>query len=154
MAEIRVGVSGWRYPRWHGDFYPEGLVQRRELEYVASRMNSVELNGSFYSLQRPTTYQRIVDATPADFVVAVKGGRLHHPLKRLVNVETALANFFASGVLALGDQLGPLLWQLPPDLVFDGDTARRLPRPAAAHHGGGRRSWRPGTTTSCRTTGR
>ncbi len=136
MAEIRVGVSGWRYPRWHGDFYPEGLVQRRELEYVASRMNSVELNGSFYSLQRPTTYQRIVDATPADFVVAVKGGRFITHLKRLVNVETALANFFASGVLALGDQLGPLLWQLPRDLVFDGDTLAaffdKLPRTTAA----------------------
>lgn len=119
MAEVRVGVSGWRYPSWRGDFYPRGLVQRRELEYVASRMNSVELNGSFYSLQRPSTYQRIAEETPDDFLVAVKGGRYLTHLKRLAGVEAALANFLASGVLALGDKLGPVLWQLPPDLAFD-----------------------------------
>ena len=119
MAEVRVGVSGWRYATWRGDFYPPGLVQRRELEYVASRTNSVELNGSFYSLQRPSTYRRIVEDTPDGFVVAVKGGRFITHLKRLAGVETALANFLASGVLALGPKLGPLLWQLPPNLAFD-----------------------------------
>ena len=119
MAQVRIGVSGWRYPSWRGDFYPAGLVQRRELEYVASQMNSVELNGSFYSLQRSSTYRRIAEETPDDFVVAVKGGRFITHLKRLAGVETALANFLASGVLALGPKLGPLLWQLPPNLAFD-----------------------------------
>jgi uncharacterized protein YecE (DUF72 family) len=119
MAEVRVGVSGWRYPRWRGDFYPPGLVQRRELEYVASRMNSAEINGSFYSLQRPTTYQRFVDETPDDFLFAVKGGRFITHMRRLVNVDTALANFLASGVLGLGHKLGPMLWQLPPSLEYD-----------------------------------
>jgi uncharacterized protein YecE (DUF72 family) len=135
MAEVRIGVSGWRYPSWRGDFYPRGLVQRRELEYVASQMNAVELNGSFYSLQRPTTYQRLVDQTPDDFCVAVKGGRFITHLKRLAGVETALANFLASGVLALGPKLGPLLWQLPPNLAFDADLLGgffdQLPRTTA-----------------------
>ena len=135
MAQVRIGVSGWKYPSWRGDFYPAGLVQRRELEYVASRMNSVELNGSFYSLQRPSTYQRIVADTPGDFLVAVKGGRFITHLKRLAGVETALANFLASGVLALGPKLGPLLWQLPPNLAYDPDLLGRffelLPRTTA-----------------------
>lgn len=132
MAELRVGTSGWKYASWRGDFYPAGLVQRRELEHLASRVTSVELNGSFYSLQRPTTYQRIAAETPHDFVVAVKGGRFLTHLRRLVDVEDGLANFFASGVLALGPKLGPVLWQLPPDLRFDADRiadfARHLPR--------------------------
>ncbi|MDP3893831.1 DUF72 domain-containing protein [Nocardioides sp.] len=132
MADISVGVSGWRYASWRGDFYPPGLVQRRELEYVASRMTSVEMNGSFYSLQRPSTYLRMVEQTPDDFPIAVKGGRYITHLKRLVDVDTPLANFFASGVLALGHQLGPVLWQLPPNLPFDeervGNFLGRLPR--------------------------
>jgi uncharacterized protein YecE (DUF72 family) len=119
MAEVRVGVSGWRYASWRGDFYPQGLVQRRELEYVASKMSSVELNGSFYSLQRPSTYQGIVDSTPDDFPVAVKGSRYITHMKQLAGVETALSNFLASGVLALGGQLGPMLWQLPARTAYD-----------------------------------
>lgn len=114
-----VGVSGWRYPSWRGDFYPRGLTQSRELEYVASHMNSVELNGSFYSLQRPSSYERWRDSTPADFVFAVKGGRFITHMLALKNTEQALANFFASGVLALGAKLGPVLWQLPERLPFD-----------------------------------
>ena len=121
MAEVRVGVSGWRYASWRGDFYPRGLVQRRELEYVASRMSSVEMNGSFYSLQRPSTYRRMSEQTPSDFVIAVKGGRFITHFKRLADAHTPLANFLASGVLGLGPKLGPLLWQLPADLGFDED---------------------------------
>jgi uncharacterized protein YecE (DUF72 family) len=119
MPGVRVGVSGWRYPSWRGDFYPRGLAQRRELEYVASRMSSAEVNGSFYSLLRPSTYAAFAAETPDDFVLAVKGGRFITHLKRLVDVETPLANFLASGVLALGAKLGPMLWQLPPGLTYD-----------------------------------
>jgi uncharacterized protein YecE (DUF72 family) len=115
----RVGISGWRYAGWRGDFYPAGLVQRRELEFAASKLTSIEINGSFYSLQRPSSYARWRDETPDDFVFAVKGGRYVTHLKRLVGVETALANFYASGVLALGPKLGPTLWQLPENLSFD-----------------------------------
>lgn len=114
-----MGVSGWRYASWRGDFYPPGLVQRRELEYIARQLTSVELNGSFYSLQRPTTYQRLVDETPDDFVVAVKGSRYLTHMKRLADAEPGLARFFDSGVFLLGPKLGPILWQLPKNFAFD-----------------------------------
>jgi uncharacterized protein YecE (DUF72 family) len=116
---VRVGISGWRYKGWRGDFYPAGLPQRLELEYAAQQLTSIEVNGSFYSLQRPSSYAAWRAATPDDFVFAVKGPRFVSHLKRLVGVETALANFFASGVLALGPRLGPVLWQLPETLRFD-----------------------------------
>ena len=106
MGRVRVGISGWTYAGWRGDFYPAGLVHRRELEYAAERLDSVEINGSFYSLQRPTSYQRWAAETPEDFVFAVKGGRFITHMKKLRDVDTALANFFASGPLALGPKLG------------------------------------------------
>ena len=112
-GRVRVGISGWRYASWRGDFYPRGLPQRRELEYVGERMSTLELNGSFYSLQRPEHYARWRSSVPADFVFAVKGPRYITHMLRMRDAETALANFFASGVLALGRQLGPVLWQLP-----------------------------------------
>ena len=119
MGEIRIGISGWTYAGWRGDFYPRGLPQRAELAYAAERMGSVEVNGSFYSLQRPSSYARWAAETPDDFVLAVKGGRFITHLKRLRDVEVPLANFLASGVLALGPKLGPLLWQLPERLDYD-----------------------------------
>jgi uncharacterized protein YecE (DUF72 family) len=136
MAEARIGISGWRYPPWRGTFYPTGLSQRSELAYAAERMTAIEINGTFYSLQRPSSFRAWRDATPDGFVFAVKGGRFITHLKRLRDVDTALANFFASGVLALGDKLGPLLWQLPPTLAFDSgllvDFFGRLPRTTVA----------------------
>jgi uncharacterized protein YecE (DUF72 family) len=116
---VRIGISGWRYVPWRGVFYPRGLPQHSELAYAAERMTSIEINGSFYSLQRPENYSRWRDATPDDFVFAVKGGRFITHMKKLAGVEAPLANFFASGVLALGEKLGPILWQLPPNLGFD-----------------------------------
>jgi uncharacterized protein YecE (DUF72 family) len=118
-GEIRVGISGWRYPGWRGKFYPKGLAQYRELEFASGAFNSVEINGSFYSLQLPSSYKRWYDATPPKFLFALKGGRFITHMKKLRGVETALANFFASGVLALREKLGPILWQLPPNLGFD-----------------------------------
>ncbi|PPT41345.1 hypothetical protein XabCFBP2524_01235 [Xanthomonas axonopodis pv. begoniae] len=118
---IRIGISGWRYARWRGTFYPAGLAQRRELEYAAGCFPSVEINGSFYSLQRPDSFQRWHDETPEDFVFSVKGPRFITHMKRLRDCEQALANFFASGVLRLGAKLGPILWQLPPTLRFDAE---------------------------------
>ena len=135
-GEVRVGISGWRYPPWRGVFYPAGLPQRRELEYASHRMTSVEINGSFYSLQRPESYRRWAAETPDDFVFAVKGPRFVTHMKKLAGVEAPLANFFASGVLALGPKLGPLLWQLPPSLGLDPGRLERffalLPRTTAA----------------------
>jgi uncharacterized protein YecE (DUF72 family) len=116
---IRVGISGWRYPPWRGDFYPEGLPQRRELEYAASQLTSIEINGTFYSLQRSSSYAKWRSAVPDDFVFAVKGGRFITHMKRLRDTETPLANFFASGVLGLDQTLGPILWQLPATFAYD-----------------------------------
>ena len=117
----RVGISGWRYPPWRGEWYPKGLPQRRELEFSSARLNSIELNGSFYSLQRPSSYLSWYDDTPDDFVFSVKGGRFITHLLKLRNTDVALANFFASGVLALREKLGPILWQLPATHAFDAD---------------------------------
>ncbi|HEY9379485.1 MAG TPA: DUF72 domain-containing protein [Jiangellaceae bacterium] len=135
MTEIRVGISGWTYPPWRGVFYPADLPHRRELEYAASRMNSVEVNGSFYALQRPSSYRAWFEQTPDDFVFAVKGGRFITHMKKLADVGTPLANFLGSGVLALEHKLGPLLWQLPPMLGFNPDRLvaffDQLPRTTA-----------------------
>ncbi|HJQ00435.1 MAG TPA: DUF72 domain-containing protein [Jatrophihabitans sp.] len=126
MVMARIGISGWNYPPWRKDFYPAGLPQRDELRYAAAKLNSIEINSSFYSLQRPSSYQRWVLETPDDFCFAVKGGRFITHLKRLRDIEVPLANFLASGVLVLGDKLGPLLWQLPPSLQWDGTTSERI----------------------------
>jgi uncharacterized protein YecE (DUF72 family) len=132
MGVTRVGISGWTYPGWRGDFYPKGLPHRRELEYAAGQLTSVEINGSFYSLQRPSSYAKWRAEVPDDFVFSVKGGRFITHLKKLRDVETALANFYASGVLNLGSALGPVLWQLPATSTFDaqvlGDFCDLLPR--------------------------
>ncbi len=114
-----VGVSGWSYPGWRGDFYPKGLAQRRELHYASQQLATLEVNASFYSLRRPSTYQHWHEETSAGCVLAVKGGRFVTHIKRLHDVRTPVANFLASGVLALDDKLGPMLWQLPADLPFD-----------------------------------
>ena len=136
MGELRIGVSGWKYDSWRGDFYPTGLVQSRELEFISRRMNSVEINGSFYSLQRPSSYKRWADETPDDFLFALKGSKYITHMKKLMDVRKPLANFFASGVLRLGKKLGPILWQLPPWLAYDRDRMteflKMLPRTSVA----------------------
>ncbi|KMM47174.1 hypothetical protein CWIS_01225 [Cellulomonas sp. A375-1] len=118
---VRVGISGWRYAPWRGVFYPPGLPQRLELPYAAQRLTSIEVNGSFYALQRPASYQAWAEQVPDEFVLSVKGPRFVTHMKKLAHVRTPVANFLASGVLALGPRLGPLLWQLPPTLGFDAD---------------------------------
>ena len=131
-----MGISGWRYAPWRGVFYPPGLAQRRELEYAAHCVDTIEVNGSFYALQRPSSYRSWADQTPTDTVLSVKGSRFITHMLRLRGIETALANFFASGPLALGSRLGPFLWQLSPRLAYDHarleDFLSRLPRTAAA----------------------
>ena len=131
-SDIRVGISGWRYPPWRGVFFPKDLPQRSELEYASRKVNSIEINGSFYSLQRPESYKAWHDATPPGFVFSVKGPRFITHMKRLKDSITPLANFFASGVLRLGEKLGPILWQLPPNFQYDKtrieEFLRLLPR--------------------------
>ena len=116
---VRIGVSGWRYGPWRGVWYPAGLPHRRELEFCGRHFPSVELNGSFYSLQRPESYAAWYRATPPGFLFAVKGSRYITHFLRLRDIETPLANFLASGLLNLRDKLGPCLWQFPGRFAYD-----------------------------------
>ena len=134
-VDVRVGISGWRYAGWRGKFYPAGLPQKQELAYAASRFSTIELNGSFYSLQRPADYAHWKRQTPEYFIFAVKGSRFITHMLRLRDSRTALANFFASGLFELEEKLGPILWQLPPSFQYDPDRLERffelLPRTGA-----------------------
>jgi uncharacterized protein YecE (DUF72 family) len=121
MGAIYIGISGWRYEPWRGVFYPPGLVQARELDYAARALPTIEINGSFYALQRPSSYAAWYAATPPGFVFAVKGNRFLTHMLKLRGIEKPLANVLASGVFALRDKLGPFLWQFPPQLRFEPD---------------------------------
>ena len=122
QGQVFIGVSGWRYEPWRGNFYPTGLTQAKELHHASRQFNSIELNGSFYSLQRPSSYAQWAAQTPPGFVFAVKGGRYITHMLKLRNAQAALGNFFASGLFALGDKLGPILWQFPPNFGFHADV--------------------------------
>ncbi|NYT24344.1 DUF72 domain-containing protein [Alcaligenaceae bacterium] len=121
MAHIRIGISGWRYAGWRGVFYPAKLGQAHELEFASREVQSIEINGSYYSLQSPKSYAHWYDATPKGFVFSLKGPRfLTHVLRfRGERANVALANFFASGLFNLREKLGPILWQFPPNFKFD-----------------------------------
>jgi uncharacterized protein YecE (DUF72 family) len=118
-GRVRIGISGWRYAGWRGIFYPKGLAQRRELEFAAQNFDTVEINGTFYSLQKPKSFSDWAVQTPEDFVFSVKGSRFITHMLKLREVRVPLANFFASGLLRLGDKLGPLLWQFAPQMRYD-----------------------------------
>jgi len=120
---VRVGISGWTYAPWRGNFYPSGLLHADELSYASRQVDTIEINGTFYGLQRPDAFARWYDETPEGFVFAVKGPRFITHIRRLREVETPLANFFASGVLQLEEKLGPVLWQFPASFRF---SAERL----------------------------
>jgi uncharacterized protein YecE (DUF72 family) len=143
LGEVRIGLSGWMYKSWRGRFYPAGLPHKRELAHVASVFPTVEINGTFYSLQRPESFGRRAEMTPDGFVFAVKGPRFLTHMKRLKEPLAPLANFVASGILRLGPKLGPILWQLPPGFRFDHDKLdaffRLLPRDTWAAARCGRR---------------
>jgi uncharacterized protein YecE (DUF72 family) len=134
--DIRIGISGWRYEPWRGVFYPEKLAQRRELEYASRMLPTIEINGSFYSLQSPVSYAQWAADTPDGFVFAVKGPKYITHMRRLKDVETPLANFFANGLFELGPKLGPILWQFPPTLPFGAERFEaffaQLPRDTEA----------------------
>lgn len=117
--DLHIGISGWTYAGWRGVFYPKKLAHRLELQFASRAFNSIEINGSFYSLQRPSSYQRWYAETPPGFIFSVKGARFITHMKKLRNVEAPLANFFASGVLCLREKLGPILWQFPPNFGWN-----------------------------------
>jgi uncharacterized protein YecE (DUF72 family) len=116
---IEVGISGWNYQGWRGSFYPQQMPLKQQLAYASRQLPSIEINGTFYSLQRPSSYQRWYEATPENFIFSVKANRYITHLKRLNEIEIPLANFFASGIFRLKEKLGPILWQFPPSMVFD-----------------------------------
>lgn len=121
VGEIRIGISGWHYPPWRGRFYPKNLPQKQELHYASRQFNAIEINGTFYGQQTPKSFAAWAEATPPDFVFAVKGPRFITHIRRLRDARLPLANFFASGLLGLGTKLGPIFWQLPPSFRFDTD---------------------------------
>lgn len=130
--QTRIGISGWRYEPWRKTFYPKTLPQKRELEFASRRFNSIEINGSFYSLQHVASWQQWYEHTPPGFVFSVKGGRFITHMKKLKDIEKPLANFFAQGILALKEKLGPILWQFPPGFAFNPERFeqffKQLPR--------------------------
>ncbi len=134
-GEIRIGISGWRYKGWRGVFYPPELQQRRELEFASHAFNTIEINGTFYSLQHHTSFRQWASETPDNFIFSIKGSRFITHMKKLRNIDQAFANLLASGLLALGPKLGPILWQFPPQMRFDpvrfSDFFRLLPRTTA-----------------------
>ena len=132
IGHAYVGTSGWKKPHWRGGFYPKGLVQRRELEFASRRFTSLEVNSTFHGLQRATSFTTWRDETPAGFVFAVKGLEAVTRVPGSPNARRNLSEFFASGVLQLGEKLGPMLWQLPSEPPFDaartGRFLEQLPR--------------------------
>ncbi len=123
---LRIGISGWNYKGWRGVFYPPGHPQKKELEFAARTFHTIEINGTFYSLQRPSSFPKWYQETPPDFVFALKGARFITHMKKLRDVRVPLANFFASGILSLREKLGPILWQFPPNLGWKEERFRHF----------------------------
>jgi uncharacterized protein YecE (DUF72 family) len=152
MSDIRIGISGWTFDAWRGPFYPDGVKRADELAFASRKVSSIEINGTFHSLFKPANYQAWYEATPPDFVFAVKGPKYITHERRLKDFETPLSNFLASGILALGEKLGPILWQFPPTLPFTAERfepfMKALPHEAkeAARLGTGHSTWLEGRT--------
>jgi uncharacterized protein YecE (DUF72 family) len=128
MPKAWIGISGWTFPGWRKTFYPEGLVQRKELEYASHRLSSIEINGTFYSLQKPSSFQGWYDATPENFKFAVKAPQFITHIRRLKEIEEPLSNFLASGILCLQEKMGPILWQFPPNVMLKDDRFEKFVR--------------------------
>ncbi|MFL5331517.1 MAG: DUF72 domain-containing protein [Gemmataceae bacterium] len=124
MAQIRVGISGWLYPPWRGNFYPAGLPHRLELPFASRQFNALEINGTFYSLKRPSNFREWYEETPPGFLFTLKGGRFLTHMRKLKEPLEPLANYFAQGVLCLREKLGPILWQFPPMMSFNEDRVK------------------------------
>ena len=120
-SRIRIGVGGWTYEPWRGAFYPDGLAQKRELEYASCKLTSIEINGTYYGSQKPASFVKWHDETPDDFVFAVKGPRFTTNRRNLGEAGESIERFFASGVMELKDKLGPVNWQFMATKKFDAE---------------------------------
>lgn len=131
---IRVGIGGWTFAPWRGTFYPAGLKQADELHYASQHLTTIEINGTFYSAQSAASFRKWRDATPDDFVFAVKGHRAVVNNRKLAEAGESIEWFFKTGILELGDKLGPILWQFAPFKRFNredfGAFLALLPRQA------------------------
>jgi uncharacterized protein YecE (DUF72 family) len=131
-GKVFVGIGGWNFPPWRGSFYPQGLTQARELHYASRQLTSIEINSTFYGLQKPATFQKWHDETPDGFVFSVKAPRFVTNRKHLADGASSIERFLESGVLQLGAKLGPINWQLAPTKHFDSqeiaDFLALLPR--------------------------
>jgi len=121
MSEIRIGIGGWTFEPWRGAFYPEGLAQKRELEYASGQLTSIEINGTFYGSQKPESFIKWHDETPDDFVFALKGPRFATNRRVLAEAGESVMRFLDSGVMELKNKLGPINWQMAPTKKFDAE---------------------------------
>ncbi|RYX89916.1 MAG: DUF72 domain-containing protein [Bradyrhizobiaceae bacterium] len=118
-GKIRIGIGGWTFEPWRGTFYPEKLTQAKELGYAASKLTSIEINGTYYGSQKPASFRKWGSEVPDDFVFSLKGPRFATNRKVLAEAGDSVQRFYHSGVLELGDKLGPVLWQFMPTKKFD-----------------------------------
>ena len=118
---IRVGIGGWVFKPWRGEFYPEGLAQARELEHASRKVTTIEINGTFYSTQKRESFRKWAAETPDDFVFSLKAPRFATHRRVLAEAGNSIGRFFASGVLELKAKLGPILWQFHPSKKFEPD---------------------------------
>lgn len=134
-AAIKVGIGGWNFAPWRKNFYPDGLPQRRELEFASRQLPAIEINSTYYGAQKPATYARWAEQTPEGFVFSLKAPRYVVEMRQLAEASKAATGFIQGGLEELGDRLGPIVWQLAPRRVFDADDLARfldrLPRELA-----------------------
>src|SRR5690242_21829040 len=133
-GKIFVGVGGWNFAPWRGTFYPDDVTQARELHYASRALTSIEINSTFYGLQKPATFEKWRDETPDGFIFSVKAPRFVTHRKKLADAKSSIDNFLGSGLLELGAKLGAINWQLSPGKPFEADDLEAflelLPRKA------------------------
>jgi uncharacterized protein YecE (DUF72 family) len=135
-GRIHIGVGGWTYEPWRGSFYPDGLAQRRELEFASRHLSSIEINGTYYGSQKPESFAKWHDETPEGFVFSLKAPRFATNRKVLAEAGPSIERFFDSGVMALGDKLGPVNWQFMATKAFDAADFEAFLRLLPASHEG------------------
>jgi len=136
MAETRIGIGGWSYAPWRGTFFPKGLAQSKELEFASRQFGAIEINGTFYSRQARSTWEKWGAAVPEGFQFAIKGSRYCVTRPKMADAGEGIGNFLAQGVDALGPKLGPILWMLAARRKFDREDIAAFFKLLPSSHGG------------------